>query len=60
MILLYRPQAQQPDRHHHQQHAARRAEGHAEKTIGAGQAGDANQFTNEKIDHRAHQQGGDK
>ena len=34
--MLYRPQAKQPDRSHHQQRATRSAEGHAEKTIGPG------------------------
>jgi hypothetical protein len=60
LILLYRAQAQQPYRHYNQQASARSAEDHAQKTIGPGQAGDANQFPDKKIDHGAHQQGGDK
>ena len=57
---MYRPQAQQPNGHHHQQGPARSSEGHAEETIGAGQPGHANKLADKEVDHGPHQQGGDE
>ena len=59
-VLLYRGQAEQADQQHDQQYAARTAEDHAEEAVGAGEAGDPDQFADEVVDQRPEQQGRDE
>ncbi|MNU08846.1 hypothetical protein D3C72_2550920 [compost metagenome] len=59
-IFLHRRQAEQPDQHDNQQATTGGTENHTEKTIGAGQSGDADQFADQVIDQRANQQGDDE
>ncbi len=44
--------AEQADQQHDQQYAARTAEDHAEEAVGAGEAGDPDQFADEVVDQR--------